>query len=471
MVKSLFALAATAEAATLAVTWEDCGATHAKVTDLQPTSIATGGTTTLTGTGTTDEDVTSAQFTATVKALGVQVAKCSGDGTTDIVCKLPANAATITVKAVDYPLKAGPVNIPVDVQTSALIPASLAKVDVHIEATEQNGESVICLDVHTKKETSFEEIVERVNSGNHGWRAAVPSKFRNVEHVKEYLGAYTVRDPEFKAPPVLEEDADFVSEHIPDSFDSIDKWPACSVIAHVRDQAPCGSCWAFGSIGSFDARACIATGRDIMYSAEQTAFCSDAGDGCRGGNSAWDYYSRVGVVSGGDYFDIGKGNTCYPYSLKPCAHHVPASAKYEACPAEDPPDPICQEGTCSESGYGVSFEADRMFAASAFRVHGVNHIMHQLVTEGPMYLSFDVYADWPTYKAGIYRQTSVEYLAGHAVTLVGYGQSLGEDYWKIKNSWNEEWGMNGHFYMIRGVNNCNCEKGVSAGNFSVSTVV
>merc|ERR1712203_307519 len=90
-----------------------------------------------------------------VKALGVKVASCSGDATTDIVCKLPAGAGEITVKAVAFPLKAGKVDIPVDVTTSALIPASLAKVDVHIEATEQNGESVICLDVHTKKEEQF----------------------------------------------------------------------------------------------------------------------------------------------------------------------------------------------------------------------------------------------------------------------------------------------------------------------------
>merc|ERR1712157_440068 len=140
------------EASTLAVTWEDCGATHAHVEDLQPSSITTGGTTTLVGTGVSDEDVTSAKFTAEVKALGVKIASCSSDATTDIVCKLPAGAGEITVKAVEFPLKAGKVDIPVDVTTSALIPASLAKVDVHIEATEQNGESVICLDVHTKKE-------------------------------------------------------------------------------------------------------------------------------------------------------------------------------------------------------------------------------------------------------------------------------------------------------------------------------
>merc|ERR1712174_37701 len=61
------------EASTLAVTWEDCGATHAHVDDLQPSSITTGGTTTLVGTGVSDEDVTSAKFTAQVKALGVKV--------------------------------------------------------------------------------------------------------------------------------------------------------------------------------------------------------------------------------------------------------------------------------------------------------------------------------------------------------------------------------------------------------------
>jgi len=139
------------QAGTLAVTWSDCGAKHATVDDLNPTSIKIGGTTTLTGTGTADEDVTSAQFTATIKAAGVQVASCSGDATSDITCKLPAGAGSIVVKAVSFPLKAGRVNIPVAVSTSALIPASLAAVDVHIEATDQSGESVICLDVHTKK--------------------------------------------------------------------------------------------------------------------------------------------------------------------------------------------------------------------------------------------------------------------------------------------------------------------------------
>jgi len=121
------------------------------VNDLQPTSIETGVATTLVGTGTVDEEVSSAQFSAVIKALGVKIASCSGDGTKDITCKLPAGAGEVTVKALKYPLAAGEVAVPVEVNTSALIPASLASVDVHIEATEQKGESVICLDVHTSE--------------------------------------------------------------------------------------------------------------------------------------------------------------------------------------------------------------------------------------------------------------------------------------------------------------------------------
>merc|ERR1711957_80895 len=122
--------------------------------------------TTLTGSGVSDEDVTSAVFTATVKAKGVKVASCSGDATSDIVCKLPAGVGTITVKAVSFPLKAGRVDIPVAVKVSALIPGALATTDTHIEAVDQNGESVICLDVATKKAASFEEISEEINSGH-----------------------------------------------------------------------------------------------------------------------------------------------------------------------------------------------------------------------------------------------------------------------------------------------------------------
>jgi len=98
--------------------------------------------------------------------------------------------------------------------------------------------------------------------------------------------------------------------------------------------------------------------------------------------------------------------------------------------------------------------------------------MQELVTNGPMYVAFSVYSDFPTYKSGVYKHTSgSSYLGGHAVTLVGYGEENGQKYWKIKNSWNEQWGDNGHFKIVRGTDECGIESSVSAGTISASTVV
>lgn len=144
------------EAGTLGVTWSDCGATHAVVKDLQPLSFETGTTAKLCGTGPLDEDLVSAHFTAQVSAAGVKLTECDGDGATDITCTLPLGAGSITLNHKDFPISAGPVEVCVDVLTSALIPPALAKVDVHISAVDPNGETVICLDVHTEKQSGVE---------------------------------------------------------------------------------------------------------------------------------------------------------------------------------------------------------------------------------------------------------------------------------------------------------------------------
>ena len=61
------------------------------------------------------------------------LASCEGDGATDIVCKLPLGAGTITVKKVTFPIAKGSRQpFPVAVQTSALLPASLASVDIAV---------------------------------------------------------------------------------------------------------------------------------------------------------------------------------------------------------------------------------------------------------------------------------------------------------------------------------------------------
>jgi len=155
---------------------------------------------------------------------------------------------------------------------------------------------------------SFDAIVEQVNNGQNLWVAEAPSRFGSPEDVKDFLGAFLPSDKEYSEPAVLE-----VAETngaLPASFDSAENWPQCSVISNVRDQSSCGSCWAFGGVSSFESRACITTGNDIKYSPEGTAFCSNAANGCQGGNSASNYFKSTGVVTGGDDTDTALRSPC-----------------------------------------------------------------------------------------------------------------------------------------------------------------
>merc|ERR1712062_235709 len=91
------------------------------------------------------------------------------------------------------------------------------------------------------KRLELEEIVDQVNSGSHGWTAAVPSKFETLEQVKDFLGAFLPGDADYTEPEVAEISSNVA---VPESFDSAENWPQCTVIGNVRDQSSCGSCWA-----------------------------------------------------------------------------------------------------------------------------------------------------------------------------------------------------------------------------------
>merc|ERR1711957_476573 len=142
----------------------------------------------------------------------------------------------------------------------------------------------------------------------------------------------------------------------------------------------------------------------------------------------------------------------------------PATAKYPACPSSEYDSPRCKNA-CTESNYGKSYKADKVKASKAYSVRGETQIMTELTTNGPMYVAFSVYSDFPTYKSGVYTRTS------GSSFLVGHGVENGEKYWKIKNSWNEEWGNGGHFLIKRGTNECGIESSVSAGTVYATTVV
>eukprot|EP01060_Flectonema_neradi_P026849 TRINITY_DN362_c0_g1_i10.p1 TRINITY_DN362_c0_g1~~TRINITY_DN362_c0_g1_i10.p1 ORF type:complete len:347 (+),score=89.19 TRINITY_DN362_c0_g1_i10:48-1043(+) len=314
----------------------------------------------------------------------------------------------------------------------------------------------------------FHHIVEKVNTVQKTWVAEVPSRFNATDDVARLCGTWLKDHPKYVRLP---EKTVVPLANLPTDFDARTQWGTkCPVILTVRDQSSCGSCWAFGSTESFEDRQCISTGKSVEMSAEDTASCCSGLEcgfsmGCNGGqpSAALQWMSEQGVVTGGDYDDIGKGDSCRPYTLAPCAHHVAPTPKYPACPSSEYPTPKCTK-QCG-TGYSVSYADDKHKGKKAYSVRGEENIMTELMTKGPLAVAFTVYADFPSYKSGVYKHTTGAALGGHAVEMIGWGVENGEKYWWIKNSWNNEWGDAGYFKILRGVNECGIEGDVSGIEF------
>ena len=85
------------------------------------------------------------------------------------------------------------------------------------------------------------------------------------------------------------------------------------------------------------------------------------------------------------------------------------------------------------------------------------------MTNGPVEAAFTVYADFPSYKSGVYQHVTGGQLGGHAIKILGWGVENNTKYWLVANSWNEDWGDKGFFKILRGKNECGIEGGVCGG--------
>ena len=81
-----------------------------------------------------------------------------------------------------------------------------------------------------------------------------------------------------------------------------------------------------------------------------------------------------------------------------------------------------------------------------------------VATNGPVSIAYDVTKAFMLYKKGIFKgdhcHTDATHV-NHAVLIVGYNQTeSGEQYWIVKNSWGNKFGLDGYFWIERGKNAC-----------------
>jgi cathepsin B len=127
----------------------------------------------------------------------------------------------------------------------------------------------------------------------------------------------------------------------------------------------------------------------------------------------------------------------------------------------------CPNGKCTAQGQQWKlYKAKTAYAVVDFFTlpwDRVKKIQTEIQAHGPVEMAFTVYEDFIHYKSGVYVHTSGGELGGHAVKYVGWGVDNGTPYWIVANSWGTDWGLDGFFWIKRGVDECGCERDVWAG--------
>jgi len=287
---------------------------------------------------------------------------------------------------------------------------------------------------------NLQEIARYVNSQpGVTWKAAVNPRFAKMTE-QQFSGMN-------KAKFNMEDMRDYVfvrsSRNIPDEFNAAEYWPNCKTIGHIYDQGHCGSCWAMAAFEVMQDRFCIYSNgtKNPLISGQHMTSCTPGCYGCNGGwsSSAFSFAKGNGVTT----------EECIPYQMGECTH--PGCSSW--------PTPKCNR-TCYPDT-SISIDKEKYYVASYGSIkNNEATIQTEIMTNGPVTAAFTVYADLATYKSGVYHHVTGSSQGGHAVKITGWGVLNGVKYWRIANSWNTDWGMDGYLLIRRGTNECGIERDI-----------
>lgn len=217
-----------------------------------------------------------------------------------------------------------------------------------------------------------------------------------------------------------------LAEHmLPSTVD----WRGTLADSPVKNQAACGSCWAFGAVGALETAYYRSTGQQRLFSEQNLVDCSwDIPDGDLSNQGCYDGYQQIafeyvwrtgGIATEADYPYIGVSGFCNTTT---------------------PLTKLSNGKTMYVKGGEVG-------------------LMEALVTKGPMTVAVDAgHESFRFYKSGIYNNTACTVKPvtdlDHAVLVSGYGENDGSKFWIVKNTWSSHWGENGYVRMARKPADC-----------------
>lgn len=184
----------------------------------------------------------------------------------------------------------------------------------------------------------------------------------------------------------------------------------------VKNQGYCGSCWAFSATEQIESDAMRTLGKSWVLAPQQITSCDNAAYGCGGGwtEVAYGYVKTAGGL---------ELESNYPYT----------SGTFGIT------------GICKEDSSKFVVTVD-----SYTTLNGESSMASYVQSTGPLSVCLDA-NNWNSYKSGI--MTSCGKQVDHCVQAVGVDASSG-GYWKVRNSWGEDWGEDGHIRLAYGSNTC-----------------
>jgi len=201
-------------------------------------------------------------------------------------------------------------------------------------------------------------------------------------------------------------------------------WTHLKMSKEVKNQGPCGSCWAIAAATVLEGHYEIYAGKFRTFSTQQMVSCTPNPNECGG----------KGGCSG----------ATAELAMEWVLHHglaneedIPYTASDTACTAPNTTD-----------GNSLAATQFGMTGWETLEINKYEPLVRAIAERGPAVVAAAANT-WGTYDSGIFNGCTKDCVVNHAVTAIGYGEENGTKYWLIQNSWGDDWGEAGHIRLFR----------------------